>query len=215
MKNTLLFLLLFSLFPLKVAAQGGEVSRIDYNAVSNRRVITLPSNPYCFAVRTNLLYDAFLMPTLGVEWRVNRHIGIKVDGSYGYWGDEHGKVQKAWLVSPEVRWYLLDSKRFYLGLGANVSEYNIYQGMLGGLFSDDTGYQGKLYGGGLTVGYQLPLSDSFTIDFNLGLGYTGFEYDSFNVTNETRVYKERDQTKNFWGPTQAGISLVWTIGGSK
>jgi len=174
-----------------------------------------PTKPYCFAVRTNLLYDAFLTPTLGVEWRVSRNIGIKVDGSYGYWGDEHGKVQKIWLVSPEVRWYMLESKRFYLGLGANVGEYNIYKSMIGSMFPKDTGYQGKLYGGGLTVGYQLPLSKSFAVDFNLGLGYTHFEYDSFNVINETRVYKERDKAKNFWGPTQAGISLIWTIGGNK
>jgi len=171
-----------------------------------------PTKPYCFAVRTNLLYDAFLVPTLGVEWRVSNNIGIKLDGSYGYWGDEHGKVQKIWLVSPEVRWYMGESKRFYLGLGANAGEYNIYKGMLGSLFDKDKGYQGKLYGGGLTVGYQLPLSKSFGIDFNLGLGYTRFEYDSFTVSNETRVFSEKDKTKNFWGPTQAGISLVWTLG---
>ena len=63
--------------------------------------------------------------------------------NYGgsYWGDSHGKVQKLWLVSPEVRWYLLDAKRFYAGASANFGEYNIYKGMVGGLFSSDTGYQ--------------------------------------------------------------------------
>jgi Protein of unknown function (DUF3575). len=39
------------------------------------------------AIRTNLLYDAFLIPTLGVEWRVNQNIGIKLDGSYSYGAD--------------------------------------------------------------------------------------------------------------------------------
>ena len=48
--------------------------------------------------------------------------------------------------------------------------------------------------------------------FNLGLGYTRSEYDSFGMTDGMRVYKERNKTNNFWGPTQAGISLVWTIG---
>mgnify|MGYP004678886871 CR=1 FL=1 len=172
----------------------------------------LPVKPYCFAVRTNLLYDAFLLPTLGVEWRVNRNVGIKLDGSLSHWGDEKGKVQKIWLVNPEIRWYLLDNKRFYLGAGANFGRYNIYKGMVGSLFSSDTGYQGKLWGAGLTVGYQLYLSRSFSVDFNLGLGYTNLEYDSFTISNETRVYKDRDKSKDFWGPTQAGISLVWTIG---
>jgi len=178
-------------------------------------VPTALSKPYCFAVRTNLLYDAFLLPTLGVEWRVNQSIGIKVDGSRSWWGDRHGKVQKIWLVSPEVRWYLLDAKRFYVGASANFGEYNIYKGMIGSMFDDNKGYQGKLWGAGLTVGYQLYLSRSFSLDFNLGLGYTNLEYDSFTISNETRVYQDRDKSKDFWGSTQAGISLIWTIGGGK
>ncbi len=174
--------------------------------------IAILNSPYCFAVRTNLLYDAFLLPTLGVEWRASRSVGIKLDGSYSHWGDEHGRVQKMWLVSPEVRWYLLDSKRFYVGAGANIGEANIYKGMLGSLLSKDTGYQGKFYGGGLTVGYQLRLNSSLSLDFNLGLGCTRFEYDTFRVVDQVRVYRTENLTKNLWGPTQAGINLIWTIG---
>lgn len=173
---------------------------------------TTSTVPYRFAVRTNLLYDAFLQPTLGVEWRVNPDLGIKLDGSLSWWGHEHGKVQKVWLLNPEVRWYLLADKRFYVGASGTYGEYNIYRYMLGKLFGDDTGYQGKLWNAGLTVGYQLSLSRDLSIDFNLGLGYTRSEYDSFAMIDGVRVYRDRDRSKNFWGPTQAGISLIWTIG---
>ena len=176
------------------------------------RLTSVPEQPYRFAVRTNVLYDAFLLPTLGVEWRVNRDLGVKLDGSLSWWGGEYGKVQKMWLVNPEVRWYLLDKKRFYVGVSGSYGEYNIYKYMLGGIFSKDTGYQGKLWNAGLTAGYQLNLSRDFSIDFNLGLGYTRSEYDSFGMTDGVRVYKERNKSKHFWGLTQAGISLVWTIG---
>lgn len=176
----------------------------------------LPSEPgqlYRFAVRTNVLYDAFLLPTLGVEWRVNRDLGVKLDGSLAWWsGGSNGKVQKMWMLSPEVRRYLLDSKRFYVGLSGSYGEYNIYKYMLGGILSKDTGYQGSLWNAGAVVGYQLYLSRAFSVDFNLGLGYTRSEYDSYGVTDGVRVYKERNNSKHFWGPTQAGISLVWTIG---
>lgn len=175
----------------------------------------VPAKPYCFAVRTNLLYDAFLLPTIGAEWRISPAVGVKFDGSRSWWGDQHGKVQKIWLVNPEARWYMLDKKRFYVGVSANFGEYNIYEGMIGRLFSDDTGYQGKLWSAGLTVGYQLYLSGNFSLDFNLGLGYTRLDYDSFNVTEGVRVYKAKDQPKNFWGPTQAGMNLIWTIGGNR
>lgn len=174
-----------------------------------------PEQPYRFVVRTNVLYDALLFPTLGVEWRVNRDLSVKLDGSLSWWGGEHGKVQKMWMLSPEVRWYLLDARRFYVGVSGNYSEYNLYKYMLGGMVSKDTGYQGSLWNAGAVVGYQLRLSRSFSVDFNLGLGYTRYEYDSFGVIDGVRVYKERNKSKNFWGPTQAGISLVWTIGSNK
>lgn len=182
--------------------------------VSEQR-IRETEQPYRFAVRTNVLYEVFLLPTLGVEWRLNENVGIRLDGNLSWWGGKHGKVQKMWLVNPEVRWYLLDKKRFYAGVSGSYGEYNIYKYILGGIVSKDTGYQGKLWNAGLTVGYQLPLSRCFSIDFNLGLGYTRSEYDSFGMTDGVRVYKERNRTKNLWGPTQAGISLVWTIGGNK
>lgn len=87
--------------------------------------------------------------------------------------------------------------------------------MLGKMLKGDNGYQGKLWNAGLTVGYQLCLSRSFSVDFNLGLGYTRSEYDSFTTIDGVRVCKDHNKTKNFWGPTQAGINLVWTIGGNK
>ena len=187
------------------------------------------AKPYCFAVRTNVLYDAMLLPTLGVEWRMSSDWGVKLDGSFAHWSGGEGKVQKVWLLNPEVRRYLLRNKRFYVGVSGGYGEYNIYKYPLGGLFSKDTGYQGSLWSAGLTVGYQLCLSRRFSVDFNLGLGYMRSEYDSFApVMTEiripgddfpaiecVRVIKERSKTKNFFGPTQAGINLIWTISGNK
>lgn len=174
-----------------------------------------PVKPYCFAVRTNVLYDAMLLPTLGIEWRVSPGLGIKLDGSRAWWGSNTGKTQKFWMISPEVRWYLLRNKRFYTGASANFGQANVYKYPLGSILSSDTGYQSDFWGAGLTVGYQLYLSRHFSVDFNVGLGYTRFDYDTFRMIDGVRVYNGRDCSKNFWGPTQAGISLIWTIGGNK
>ena len=169
------------------------------------------NTPYMLALRTNLLYDAFLLPTLGVEWRINEHVGVRLDGSLSQWGGSSDKVQKVWLLNPEARWYLLSDKRFYVGVSATYGKYNIYKYPLGSLLSDDTGYQGSLWNAGVTVGYQLRLCRSFSLDFNLGLGYTRSEYDTFAMTDGVRVGKERNKSKSFWGPTQAGVSLVWRL----
>lgn len=175
----------------------------------------IPAKPYGFALRTNLLYDAFLLPAIGLEWRVNSSMGIKLDGSFSRWGGKQGKVQKAWLLNPEIRWYIGSRKRFYAGASGNYGEYNIYKYPIGNLLSKDTGYQGHIWNAGLTVGYQLLLSRSISLDFNLGLGYLCSDYDSFDLTNGRRIYQERSKTKKTWGPTQAGISFVWTTGGNK
>lgn len=168
-------------------------------------------NSYCLVVRTNLLYDAMLLPTLGVEWRISDRWGVKFDGSRSWWGDSHGKVQKIWMLSPEVRYYMGDARRWYAGATGNFGEYNIYKGMLGNLISKDTGYQGSFWNAGISAGYQLPLNKWLSLDFNLGLGYTHLSYDSFGLSNGVQVYKNKDRPKNFFGPAQAGVSLVWKI----
>ena len=177
-----------------------------------------------FSLRTNRLYDALLLPTLGVEWRANKDIGVKLDASFSHWGKETGKVQKMWFISPEIRWYLGEDKKFYVGASSNFGEYNTYGYLLGSFYPEttgygdyigDTGYQGKLWNVGATVGYQLFLLWNFSLDFNLGLGYTSLEYDSFNMIDRVRIYNKINQSKEFWGPTQAGISLVWKIGANE
>ena len=170
-------------------------------------------------LRTNLLYNATLSPTVGFEWHVNRYYGIKLDGSYTHWGSRHGWVQNIWLLNPEVRFYLKNTDLFYIGLGGNLGRFNIYRGVIGNLFFPDlTGYQGSLFGGCVSLGYKLIFTRYFGLDFNLGLGYTYFKYDSFTVIEQKRVYqmvKLKDEAKHLLGPAQAGVSLVWKISGHR
>ena len=69
-------------------------------------------------------------------------------------------------------------------------------------------------GGGFVAGYQLLLTNKLSIDFNIGLGYTRFSYDNYFIENNNRIYVDLSYGENRWGPTQAGISLVWKISGN-
>jgi hypothetical protein len=177
------------------------------------RIVEVPGeNRFRLDVRTNLVHDAFLLPTLGLEWRTDDDaFGIKLDGGYSYWGSKHGKVQKIWFLNPEVRYYMAEARRFYLGLGATFSEYNVHRFPVGGMLKGDFGHQGSLWNAGITAGYRLPLAKRLALDFNLGLGYTSCSYETFEIINHTRYYGEKKLSKDFWGPTQIGINLVWTI----
>lgn len=169
-------------------------------------------SPYSFALRTSFLFDIMLIPTVGAEWRINRNYGAKIDAGFSAWGSNTGSsVQKIWFTRPEVRRYMGGKKNFYVGASSNIGEYNIYKGMLGSIISDDTGYDGKLFNIGLCGGYQWHLSRKIAFDFNLGMGYNKFKYDSFNLEEKVRVYKDKNKTKEFFGPTQICISLVWKV----
>lgn len=164
---------------------------------------TAKATSYHFALRANLLRWATLTPDLGVEWRFNRHVGIAVNGSYTSWTwNDSDRRYALWEVNPEVRYYIGKEKRGYIGAMYKVGQFN-YK------FSE-TGKQGDLMGGGITGGYQLKLNRALSLDFSLGLGYVRADYEKYTVIDGVRV-KRGKETKNWWGPTQAGVTLVWTI----
>lgn len=161
------------------------------------------AKPYTIALRANLLRWATLTPDLGIEWRINRNVGILVNGSWTSWSWSNKERKYAlWKVSPEVRYYIGKEKRGYLGAMYHIGEFNY---KLGG-----TGKQGDYQGGGITGGYLLELNRRLSLDFHAGIGYTRAEYDKYRVTDGVRVRGE-SQTKNYWGINQFGVTLVWSV----
>lgn len=144
-----------------------------------------------------------LTPDLGLEWRINRNVGILVNGSWTAWSwDDKNRRYALWEVSPEVRWYLGSQKCGYIGAVYKVGDFN-YK------FSR-YGKQGDLMGGGLTGGYQLRLNDALTLDFTLAVGCLHADYEKYEVINGVRV-RRGTESKNWWDPINAGVTLVWTI----
>ncbi len=164
---------------------------------------TAKATPYHFALRANLLRWATLTPDLGIEWRINRHVGIAVNGTYTSWSwDDKNRRYALWEVAPEVRWYLGKEKRGYIGAMYKAGQFNYKL--------SETGRQGDLMGGGIVGGYQLKLNKALSLDFNLGIGYIHADTEKYTVIDGTRV-RQGKESKNWWGPTSAGVTLVWTI----
>ena len=162
-----------------------------------------PSTASRFALRANLLRWATLTPDLGLEWRLHPSWGILVNGSWTSWSwNDKDRRYALWEVAPEVRCYMGSEKRGYLGAMFKAGEFNY---KLSG-----TGKQGDLTGGGITGGYLLRLNDALSLDFSLALGYLNADYEKYEVVDGVRVRRAHD-TKNWWGPVNAGITLVWTL----
>ena len=156
-----------------------------------------------FSLRANLLRWATLTPDIGIEWRINRLWGILVHGSWTSWSwNNKDRRYALWEVSPEVRCYLGKERRGYLGAMYKAGSFNYKLSA--------TGRQGDLMGGGITGGYQLPLNDALSLDFNLAVGCLHADYEKYGVTDGVRVRQEKEN-KNWWGPINAGVTLVWKM----
>lgn len=103
---------------------------------------------------------------------------------------------------PEVRYYIGEKKAGYVGAMFKAGQFNYKL--------SETGKQGDLIGGGITGGYQLKLNKALSMDFNLGLGYLNADYEKYKVIDGVRV-RQGKESKDWWGPVSAGVTLVWTI----
>ena len=155
------------------------------------------------SLRANLLRWATLTPDLGLEWRICPSWGIAVNGSWTSWSwNDKDRRYALWEVVPELRYYLGREKRGYLGAMFKAGAFNYKL--------SETGRQGDILGGGLTGGYILPLGKRLALDFSLGLGCLHAEYEKYRVIDGVRV-RQGSETRNWWGPVHAGISLKWNL----
>ena len=158
---------------------------------------------YHLSLRANLLRWATLTPDLGLEWRICPSWGIAVNGSWTSWSwSDKDRRYALWEVAPEIRYYMGEKKAWYLGAMFKAGQFN-YK-------ISETGKQGDLMGGGITTGYQLRLNKALTLDFNLGLGYLNADFEKYEVIDGVRV-RCGNETKNWCGPINAGVTLVWKL----
>lgn len=158
---------------------------------------------YHLSLRANLLRWATLTPDLGLEWRICPSWGIAVNGSWTSWSwSDKGRRYALWEVAPEVRYYMGEKKAWYLGAMFKAGQFNYKL--------SETGKQGDLMGGGITAGYQLQLSKALDLDFNLGLGYLNVDFEKYEVIDGVRV-RRGNETKDWYGPINAGVTLVWKL----
>ena len=174
------------------------------NAVQTEESLPTGEVGGAISLRANLLRWATFTPDLGIEWRINRLWGILVHGSWTSWS-WNGKDRRyaLWEVSPEVRYFMGKEKLGYIGAMYKAGAFNYKLSA--------TGKQGDLMGGGITGGYQLRLNDVLSLDFNLAVGCLHADYEKYEVIDGVRV-RQGEESKNWWGPINAGVTLVWQFG---
>ena len=188
----------------RLAAEKAEAEKAaQQNTLADTPSETKITNDYHLSLRANLLRWATLTPDLGLEWRICPSWGIAVNGSWTSWTwSDKDRRYALWEVAPEVRYYMGEKKAWYLGAMFKAGQFNYKL--------SETGKQGDLMGGGITAGYQLRLNKALNLDFNLGLGYLNADYEKYEVIDGVRV-RRGNETKDWWGPINAGVTLVWKL----
>lgn len=188
----------------RLAAEKAEAEKAtQQNTLTDTPSETKITNDYHLSLRANLLRWATLTPDLGLEWRICPSWGIAVNGSWTSWSwSDKDRRYALWEVAPEVRYYMGEKKAWYLGAMFKTGQFNYKL--------SDTGKQGDLMGGGITAGYQLRLNKALDLDFNLGLGYLNADFEKYEVIDGVRV-RRGNETKDWWGPINAGVTLVWKL----
>ena len=188
----------------RLAAEKAEAEKTaQQNTLADTPSETKITTDYHLSLRANLLRWATLTPDLGLEWRICPSWGIAVNGSWTSWSwSDKDRRYALWEVAPEVRYYMGEKKVWYLGAMFKAGQFN-YK-------ISETGKQGDLMGGGITTGYQLRLNKALTLDFNLGMGYLNADFEKYEVIDGVRV-RCGNETKNWCGPINAGVTLVWKL----
>ena len=164
-----------------------------------------------FALKSNLLYDALLVPNLSLEASIGSGWTLAAGGMFAWWSkDAKHRYWRIYGGDLEIRKYfgtLSKSKPLqghHLGIYGDFLTYDFEFGA--------KGYQSKAtYAAGIKYGYSHPIANRLNLDFALGIGYLHSNYKTYVPRDGCYVYQETKKRK-WLGPTQAEISLVWLIG---
>ena len=174
--------------------------------------IVVEKKPWYLAVKTNLLYDAVVVPNIGVEvylgkqWTVLGdwfYTWFKNDNKYRYWQGYGG---------------YLGVRRYF---GSKAQEHPFtghHAGVYASMLTHDVEFGGRGYqmphfgfGGGVEYGYSAPIARRLNLDFSLGIGYQGGTYHEYVPIDNHYVW-QTTRKRNWFGPTKLEVSLVWLIG---
>ena len=168
-------------------------------------------------LKTNLLYDALLSPTVGVEVGVAPKWTVDLSGTLNAW-TVNGHRWKQWMVQPEGRyWFCQRFAGHFVAAHALGGQFNFGNidadfKFLGTDFSKlkDERYQGWMAGAGVAYGYSWILNRNWNIEAELGIGWVYSRYDVYRCADCGKKIRE-NESHNYFGPTKVAVNLIYVF----
>lgn len=167
------------------------------------------------ALKTNLLFDAFATPNMGVEFYIDKNFTLGFTIWSAWWNSDKIKYyHRTYGGELEGRYYLNLKNRHkklrghHLGIYAQTLTYDFLFGERAkGYLSNEKMWN---YGAGLSYGYSLPVGEHINFDFSLGVGYLGGVYSRYMAKDDCYV-SDGSFFRNYFGVTKLAISFVYVI----
>lgn len=171
-----------------------------------------------FALKTNLLYDALLVPNLGFEAYIGKGYSISANAHFAWW-NSNSWFWRTYGGEISLRKWFGEAARInnltghHIGLYSQVLTYDFMAFGIKGYMSahpHETLFDRPLYTVGLEYGYSLPIARNLNLDFVLGVGFQNGQFNEYKYLNYCHVWQAYKQ-QNYFGPTKAEISLTWLL----
>lgn len=168
------------------------------------------------AIKVNLLYGALtLTPNIAYEFGLGDKTSLDVTFAYNPWDRETSNKEKNRkmvhiIARPEFRYWLCE--RFnghFFGGHAFYWRYNVSGYKVPMLFEKDRQYDGHALGLGVSYGYMWRFHERWGAEFNVGVGVAFMKH--YEKECHLCAPKNGKQNETYFGPTNLGIKLVWTI----
>ncbi len=151
-------------------------------------------------IRTNIPTWLFLVPSLGIAYRLSDRVELAADGALSTWvykRKEKSNYWRVWNVSPQIRTFINADHSTYMGIKYSLGRYNISR------------EQGNYWSSGISIGKQYYAGKNLLIDLGLTLGFMKFsEREKYIQENNTFYRIENKKDNHYWGPTAVSICLA-------
>lgn len=158
------------------------------------------TTPFFMAVKSNLLYDAALVPNVGVEFYLADNFSLSGMFHCGWWNGKHahnwwrtlgGELEARYWFGAAAQEKPLTGHHVGLQLMAETYDFQFAGKAMKGRLeklaeklqnAEGFGWQSKYtYGVGVSYGYSLPIAKRLNLDFEVALGFLGGDVQRYVV----------------------------------
>ena len=164
------------------------------------------------ALKTNLLFDAAMIPNVEIELPLGRRWSLNGEYMFPWWllkDDKYclqvlsgGLEGRYWLGNRAKRSVLTGH---FLGFYAGGGKYDLQW--------ERNGYQGEFFiASGLSYGYTHRIARNLRMEYTVGIGLLRTGYRHYHARDKYQMLLWQNDGNYTWvGPTKIKISLVWTL----